>query len=163
MFCSKCGYSNADDAAFCVNCGAALGSGNAQPAAQTYVPLGPYSPQAGFAAPKKSKSGLIAGVIAGSVVLVAAVVILVILLTGTAITGQWYSDELGVVLDFTSGGTVTSHTSGGTAQGSFTYDGSRGEGMLYADGETYEFEVYGHEMNITGIGIFTQAGTDMEP
>ena len=50
MFCKQCGTKNADDSAFCVSCGSALGAGSAAPAAQPEQQPGdmhqqPYAPQ----------------------------------------------------------------------------------------------------------------------
>jgi hypothetical protein len=58
---------------------------------------GYYPPQM----PRKHGKGLLIGLISGGVVLIAAAVLLFIFLTGgTPVTGLWYNEEYGQVLDF---------------------------------------------------------------
>lgn len=72
MFCSKCGANNADGAKFCIGCGASL-SEPVQPTAS--VPsVTPVPPQN----PKKKKTGLIIGIVAGAVALIAVISVIVL-------------------------------------------------------------------------------------
>ena len=79
MFCQKCGQQNIDQNAFCSNCGNVLQTVNTPQPQNMYVPpQGQYSPPQNFLPkkPKKSRKGLIIGLIIGGVVLIAAAVVL---------------------------------------------------------------------------------------
>lgn len=108
MFCTKCGHSNPDGAAFCSACGNALADAKAaaQPASYDqqsrpvspqggpvppappgqggyYAPQPPYPLQSVYAPTvKKSKTGLIVGLSVGGFVLIAAVVVLLFVWPG---------------------------------------------------------------------------------
>lgn len=144
MYCTNCGAPNADDAAFCTSCGTPLKAQDTNqpqeqapaappqaytpPPQQAYAPppQQPYPPQQaypqqhpGYAyppqAPKKKKTGLIIGIVAG-VVVIAIAIALVLILTGGGggFSGKWvvtdtegWSDyEEGLIFNF-KGGTLT--------------------------------------------------------
>ena len=148
MYCTNCGAQNADDATFCTTCGTSLkaqDSGQPQqapvPPQQAYAPppqqayppqqqylQAPYPQQPGYGyptqAPKKKKTGLIIGIVAG-VVVIAAVIALVLILGGGGggggLSGKWvvidtvgWSDyEEGLIFNF-NGGTLTFEAPKGT-------------------------------------------------
>lgn len=89
MFCSKCGANNADEAKFCIKCGASLTApvqiaAPVQPATpvQPVTPVQPAAPvQPAMPVPpqnpKKNKTGLIIGIVAGVVALIAIISVIV--------------------------------------------------------------------------------------
>ncbi|MEM5767560.1 MAG: zinc-ribbon domain-containing protein, partial [Bacillota bacterium] len=106
MYCFKCGAQIADESEFCVQCGAAQKSRTAEayPVKQA----------------KKRKTGLIIGLVAGCVIVAAAVVALVLLLPGMnrTATGDWYNKDLEQTLTFRADGTVLIATAYGQLEGS---------------------------------------------
>ena len=80
MFCGNCGTQNADNSAFCKNCGAQL-NGAAQPQ-QSQQPQQPVYQQPYYAAPKKPLNKKLIGIIAGGAAAVVLVVVLLIVLLG---------------------------------------------------------------------------------
>ncbi len=151
-FCGSCGAQMAGDEVFCKNCGAKVdfdlqANGNTAPAAPQSVympPTGaPYAP----VPPKKSRLGLILGIV-GGVVLV-GVAILVLFLTGVLgggtvdisdIEGKWYSST--VMIDFDADGTLRIVTDEDTIRGAFTYDPDDEEGVISSDDRDYDDVVF---------------------
>ncbi|MGI5848537.1 MAG: zinc-ribbon domain-containing protein [Christensenellales bacterium] len=170
MFCTKCGHKNIEESAFCVNCGSALQSIESQPQASQgrFMPLkghGQYMPPPQgmypnypLQVPKKSRKGLVVGLCIGGIVIIAAAVVLVILLTGkTPIVGQWYSDERTEVVEFNDDGTMIVYTVSGDNQGEYKFDNSKGEGIISIAGAEYDFETYKDELLIQGVGAYIKA------
>ncbi|MGN0539934.1 MAG: zinc-ribbon domain-containing protein [Candidatus Fimenecus sp.] len=87
MFCNNCGAQNPDTSAFCSGCGAPLN--NPQQTAQTFQNVSAIQPQK----PKNNK-GLIIGIVAGVVALIAIVgVVLAFVLGGDKDSGDTKSDK----------------------------------------------------------------------
>lgn len=106
-------------------------------AQQPYTQQPPYQ-----GAPKKKKTGLIIGLIAGGVVLVAAAVVLILMFTGgTPVTGQWYCEEYGRALAFNDDNTVKGYGLSGTFEVDYTYDKGKALGSIDANGDEYTFTV----------------------
>ena len=86
MFCGNCGTQNADNAAFCKNCGSKL---------NTAQPQQPVYPQQYYAAPGKPLNKKLIGIIAGgAAAVILVVVLLIVLLGGTSAGGS--TPEAGV-------------------------------------------------------------------
>lgn len=106
-------------------------------AQQPYAQQPPYQ-----GAPKKKKTGLIIGLIAGGVVLIAAAVVLILIFTGgTPVTGQWYCEEYGRALAFNDDNTVKGYGLSGTFEVDYTYDKGKALGSIDANGDEYTFSV----------------------
>lgn len=148
MFCTKCGKQIDDTAAFCIHCGNNMQAQAAQPqpASQPQYPQQPqYAPQPqytqqpyapGYAPPKKSKTGLIVGLIVGGVVLIAAILVLVLVILpgGNAdIMGKWYDIEGMGTIEFMSGGKGKAEAMGMTFDFEYSYDASKKTGDLTVD------------------------------
>ena len=142
MFCTKCGVSNPDGSAFCVNCGNRLqnvvGSQPQTPLQGQYVPPQEqymnYPPQV----TKKNNKNLITGLIIGGVTLLAAVIVLVVLLTGgqgkTGIPGIWYETTgYGGTMTFNPNSTFEMELMGMTFSGTYTFDDTTGIGEITLD------------------------------
>ena len=97
----------------------------------------PYAPQ-----PKKKSTGLIIGLVAGGVVLIAAVVLLYLfVLSGTPVQGEWYCAERGWVLSFGSEGEVQLHSLSGVSETTYEYDKGKAQGKFTADEVPYMFKI----------------------
>ncbi len=115
-----------------------------QPLGQTQQPYAqqPYGMPPYQGAPKKKNTGLIIGLIAGGVVLIAAAVVLVLLfMGGTPVTGQWYSEEVNRALIFSEDNTVNGYSLAGSFEADYTYDKGKAAGSLDANGDEYSFTV----------------------
>lgn len=124
-----------------------------QPIAPTPQAYGqpPYPPQApppGYQTPyapppkKKTKTGLIIGLVAGGVALVAAAVLLYLfVLSGTPVQGEWYCAERGWVLSFGNEGEVEMHSLSGAAKNTYEYDKGKAQGKFTADETQYMFKI----------------------
>jgi hypothetical protein len=146
-FCRNCGAPITEEDAFCKTCGAKVDEVpqmNANAAAPAPPPV--YTPGAGMpyvpAPPKKSRLGLILGIVGGVVVIGA--VLLVLFLMGVLgggvdysdIEGKWYSST--VMIDFDDDGTLRIVTDEDTIRGEFTYDPDKEEGVIMADDRDYD-------------------------
>jgi len=128
IFCASCGTKLTAGDAFCPNCGAKadVQAQQAPPAQQAAA----YAP----VPPKKKKTGLIIGIIAGVVAIGAAV--LVLFLTGvfggtgdiSDIRGRWFSEKDSVA--FNDNGTVLIVTESEEIDADFTYDAKTGKGVI---------------------------------
>lgn len=173
MFCTKCGYQNAEGATFCSNCGSPLAPSAPQQQGG-YAPQqqGGYSPQqqGGYVPfpqsprpPRQRRPGLVVGLIVGGVVLLAGIVALVLWLTGVfdngGVVGQWVNEDFGQVFTFEDNGDVELATSVGDFKGDYEFDKGKGEGVIefdegsFIDGK-YEFMVDGNKMAIEDFGEF---------
>ncbi|GEM_PF-3273945 len=79
MLCSNCGNDIPEGQSACPYCGAQMMNGGVQPA---YDPAQAYAPAQTYAPAQKSKKGLIIGLIAGLVAIVAVVLVLVFFVFG---------------------------------------------------------------------------------
>ena len=145
MFCPNCGQQNIDNAAFCVRCGYTLQTANPM---QPMRPQQAYPPQDTYMgypppAPKKRGKGLLIGLIIGGTVLIAAAVVLVILLLpgGPSVTGVWYNNSVGAVLEFRDNGRVYVYTADDQYKGEYEFDKQKSEGVIFLDDEEAEFEL----------------------
>ena len=154
-FCKNCGTPLTGDEVFCKGCGAKVDIIE-QTSGNTAAPVPPqpvYTPPAGAtytqAAPKKSKLGLILGIV-GGVVAISAVV-LVLFLTGVLggkvdisdIEGKWYSSD--TMIDFDDDGTLRIVTDEETIRGEFTYDTDKKEGIISSDARDYDDIAFARE------------------
>ncbi len=177
MNCSQCGSPIVEGSRFCQKCGAPVqelpnAPAQAPQTAPSPQPLNfqqpqqpPYQPYAqqpyaqqpygappypGAFPPKKKKTGLIIGIIAGAVVLIgAALALYLFVFSGTSVTGQWYCEERGRVLVFSGEDTVTGYSLTGTVDGKYEYDKSKSEGTVTANGTALSFKVEKNELVLT--------------
>lgn len=189
MFCTQCGQQNADASTFCVNCGSPLKSSassqqqsipNPVPVvpiqAQFSVPVqGASSPMPYGTAPagnppktpRKSRKGLIIGLICGGVVLLAAAVLFVFLWlipmlssgtsdSGTSIAGLWSSEENADVLKFKDNGSVYLYSADDNLKGTYEYNKNKAEGVITLDDTDYDFTVDKDEINVEDMGVYTK-------
>ncbi len=130
-----------------------------QPQPQAYPPhQQPFAQQQPYGmppyqeAPQKKKTGLIIGLVAGGVVLVAAAVVLAMLfLGGTPVTGQWYCEEFGRALVFNEDNSVIAYDLTGTFEADYTYDKGKAAGSISANGNEYAFTVGKDELVLEGV------------
>ncbi len=152
MYCTNCGQQNAETAVFCTHCGAPMAVPSA---AENPMPQQPYASVPGYPPPlasyaRKTHTGLIVGLSIGGAVVIAAVVWIVLLLTGgTSVEGVWLSEKNTEVIVFDDGDDVTIYTVLGEIDGSYEYDRQDGEGEIRTDEEDYDFVV---EKNVLIIG-----------
>jgi len=98
-----------------------------QPTQGFYQPQYPQPP----ASKPKTKTGLIIGLVAGGIVLIAAAVLLYLLVfSGVSVEGQWYNAQRGWVLSFGSDGTLEKHSLEGIEKAKYEYDKAKGQGAL---------------------------------
>lgn len=164
MFCTRCGTGNPEGNAFCSNCGAPL-----RPAAAQPPPVMPqYNPQyQGYApaAPKKKKTGLIIGIIAGLVVLLGAAAAVYFFVLGTPVTGYWYSDDSGMAIEFKDAGTVINHSVEGLDTADYKYDKPSGKGTIAINGTDHDFTVSNDKLELnadSGSIEFKKADKDFD-
>jgi len=192
MFCTKCGQSNPEGAAFCSACGNALSAipqpetahqpqeqqkpiipspqaSAAQQNQQGYyygAAQQPYSPQ-GVYTKKKSRTGLIVGLCVGGALLVAAVVVLLFVwpgfLTQSAfVNGFWYSEDRGEALEFKNNNMIRVYTTNDEYKGDYTYDRAQGIGLITVEDEDYRFAVTEDGVYVESMGNYKQADTDFD-
>lgn len=148
MFCTKCGHKNASGARFCEKCGTPLTQAET-PAPQSSASGAEEQPMqpSTIASPKKRGKGLLIGLIAGGVVLIAAVVLIYFLLfAGTPVLGTWYNDEAGVVLEFDKDGEVTCYTLEGMEKAEYEYDKNKREGSVFVEDTTTQIILDGDRL-----------------
>lgn len=170
MLCSRCGYNNLEDAAFCVNCGSAIVKDSAQPQGhveniqqggmQTAFQTQPqYYPYANIPPVKRRRKGLVIGLIAVGVLAAAAAVLLILLLPGNQpVIGRWYCEDSFNVLEFHEDGTVESFSSTGTEKKDYKYSG--GSGTIEANGQEVEFKVDGDKLELEAESDLTYERAD---
>ncbi len=152
MFCTKCGSKNADTAVFCVNCGSPIKTApeaqmNALPQWQPAPPAQSMNGGNIYQNPKKSRKGLIIGLISGGVVLIAAAVVLVILLTGAnALAGLWYCEDNAEVFEFEDDGNINIYTRDNRFEGEYEYNEKKSKGVITVNKFDLEFELYKDEI-----------------
>ena len=179
MFCTRCGQPAAQGSAFCTNCGNALTvtAEQQQPSpampAPEWQPLvsgtppqdyyAPAVPQ-GYKEPRKKgkKTGLIVGLAAGAVSLIAVVIVLLFAWPGflntASVAGVWYSDSRGEVIEFDSGHSFDAYTYYGDFNGDYEYDKSSGKGHIeMSDGREFDFVTQNGMLYVSDIGAFTKA------
>ncbi|MDD5016844.1 MAG: zinc-ribbon domain-containing protein, partial [Eubacteriales bacterium] len=164
MFCPNCGFNNTDESVFCVNCGRALQreDGLHPQHSNEWVP--PKSDNMVYPPPKKSRKGLAIGICIGIIVLIAGAAALFFLLTGMRLTvaGQWYSEELGMVIEFGDGGTMEAFSSTGSDEGEYEYNLLKSEGVISLEGEEYAYKVEKDEMDIDSFGMLNKAEEEID-
>jgi hypothetical protein len=124
---------------------------------QPPLPYQPYGqqpfgapPYLGTPQPKKKKTGLMIGLIAGAVVLIGAAVLLYLFVfSGASVVGQWYCEERGQILVFDDDQTVTGYGLTGTSDGDYEYDKGKGTGTITANGSELYFKVNKDELVLT--------------
>lgn len=193
MFCSQCGHSNPENAAFCTACGSALtqdtktatqpshdpGLQNgpvtpqtasfSAPDPQTFAPVPPYSPQGGFTQMpypagqlKKKRTGLIACLIVGVIVIAVAAVALfvwpgVAAVNASGVAGYWVSEARGEAIELKSGGSVRVYTTYNEFKGNYEFDSAKGLGVITVDDLDYAFAMTEQGLKIDGMGVFERA------
>lgn len=174
MICTQCGFQNPEGSRFCRQCGAPLSSENNEPinppqpifppqqpgyqqpqqtpyapAQQPYQPPYGTPPYTGVA--KKKKTGLIIGLIAGGVVLIAAAVLLYLFVfSGTPVVGQWYCEERAMVLDFSDNGTIDGYSLKGSDDFDYEYNKTKATGTITGDDVDLSFAVKKSKLIVTG-------------
>jgi len=89
---------------------------------------------------KKMRPGLLAGLISGGAVLIAATVFLVILFTRTAsIIGPWHNESMNQQLLFHDDGTVVIQTKYGDYAAEYVVDSKTGKGVMSLNGKSIVF------------------------
>lgn len=147
---------------YCVNCGCALQPAGTQPGIQTqWLPQGQYGAVLGSR--RKSRKGLIIGLIAGGIVLAAAVIAAVLLLAGgQSVVGFWYSEDRGEVIEFKSDNSFYLHSVSDEYKGEYTFDKSKGEGIVTLEGYIHEFTVSKDELDVDEVGTFKKADRNFD-
>ena len=134
MLCKQCGSPNQEGSQFCMKCGASLDTSHP-------------------AKPKGKKPGLVAGLIAGGILLIAAAVVLFLLFTGVAsVSGPWHSDLSNQMLRFHDDGTVVVRTAQGDSEATYVFDKGKGEGVISIGGVAVSFTVAGDRLTLNSIG-----------
>ena len=112
---------------------------------------------------KKSKTGLIIGICAG-VVVIAVAVVLVLLLSGPNVAGDWISADDGIVLSVDKDGELTIYSLAGSEKADYDFD--KGSGSFDAGDVEYEFTVDKDELQLTNTDTddkFELTRADKEP
>lgn len=189
MFCSQCGHSNPDGAAFCMSCGNPLTQAPntaAQPtvspqynpapplgaeyAAQPnaggyYAPVPPY-PMPDANVKKKSRTGLIVGLIVGVFLIAATVIALFVwpgfLVQSAAVSGYYVSEERGEALQFKDNGTMRIYAADTNYKGEYQLNGAQAMGVIVVDDEKYEFAITEDGIYVDTIGSFEKADDDFD-
>ena len=185
MFCSQCGHSNPENAAFCTACGNALTQDTkiaTQPSHDPGAYNGPVYPQTASFSPsapppngygpmpysppyKKKRTGLIAGLIVAAL-LVAAVVLFiwpgVVTANAPDVTGYWYSDDRGETIELKSSGSVRVYTTDDSFRGRYAFDSAAGLGVITVDGIDYEFAMTKEGIKVDGMGVYEKADDDFD-
>ncbi len=168
MFCKKCGANIADGARFCKSCGAEQSAPTQQPVQQYQQPVAPvaqvqYAYPQGYAQPKKKKTGLIIGLIAGGVAIIALVIVLIVVFAGGgsgssnddgSYYGSWnikkvYGQECegqGMTLTMTS--SYYQVEMNGTPIEYVEVTRKDGNTVYFTTGQTAQFEVHGNELTM---------------
>ena len=197
MFCSQCGHSNPENAAFCLACGKPLKqdvipapsedsgvqaeSSFSQPAYMPppYPPQGdanqpPYPPQGVYSGmpcqhmpTAKKRTGLIAGLILGAVLLAAAAVVMfvwpgVLVPKAPAVGGFWVSEDRGEALEFKYSGNVRVYSVNAAFKGQYQYDVTKGMGVLIVEDKTYAFAMTNDGIKVKGMGVYEKAEDDFD-
>jgi len=167
MFCSKCGQSIPEGSAFCTSCGSPLKKDG--PAAS---PVPPYPNQWGYGAPqplypqRKKHTGLIAGIIAGVVLIAAAAVALFVwpgFLIGNdnALLGFWYNEDRAEAIEFKSS-SVRVYTTEKNYKGEYEYDAAKARGVITVDENDVDFALTEDGLEVDGIGVYVKADDDFD-
>ena len=139
----------------------------AMPAGQPYAPppgmyapppQGPYGPGYPPQGPKKRGKGLIIGICVGAAVIAAALLLYFFVFAGTPVEGQWYSEELGEVLEFKQNGDIEVLTAYGDFDATYEYDKSSGKGTITFEDEERDFMVHDDKLEIEDYGTYQRAG-----
>jgi len=134
----------------------------APPPHYTYPPQAPpppYAPQP----PRKNRTGLIVGLVAGGVVLIAAILALILLLpSDPSVAGVWYSDSLGAVLEFRDNGKVYVYTADDEYKGEYEFDRRTAEGILYVEDDEVEFTLKSSKLVFEDGSSFRQADKNFD-
>jgi len=162
MYCTNCGQQNDDTAVFCTHCGAPMAVPAAPSAAQQeYVSQAYPTPVAGY--PGKKRTGLIIGLSIGGVVVIAAVVWIVLLLTsGSFVKGVWFNEKHTEALEFEDDNDVTIYTVMGEIDGGYEYDRQDGEGEIWTDEKDYDFFVGKDMLIVNDERIYIRAADDFD-
>lgn len=170
MFCTKCGKNIKDTASFCTNCGSKVGD---LPVQQQYAPA---QQPAGYAPPKKSKKGLVIGLIAGGVVVLAAALLTYFFLLrgpNADVAGKWYDSEgyageFELFADNTWRSDVLDELSE-EYTGTYTYDAKTKKGRLTVDewgvkqssnAGSIKFEYKDNKLILSDVGILVKTAVE---
>ena len=112
---------------------------------------------------KKKRTGLIIGLSAGGMVLLAVIAVLLfvwpgLLKTSAPVAGIWYSENRGEAIRFGSGSSFDAYTYYGEFEGDYQYDKTKGEGRIeMSDQREFDFVVDNDRLNVEGMGTFDRA------
>ncbi len=135
------------------------------------IPIQAATQGAGQKPLKKSRKGLVIGLIIGGIVLIAAIVLFVVLagfwLTGkssddskiddrASIAGLWSSEERAEVLKFKDNGTVYIYSAEDDRKGEYEYDSEDSEGIITVDDSDYGFVIEDDEIDVDNMGIYVR-------
>ena len=127
MLCTQCGHKNEEGAVVCTACGA---------------PLKNMAEPVRAAVPRRRRRRLIIVLsMGGAVLAIAATVLMIWLMSGTSVSGQWYSAKSGEVLAFGQSGELVIYSLAGSKDAGFEYNMTSGEGTISLNGETQNFYV----------------------
>ena len=149
MFCTKCGSENEQGAKICGDCGSALigndmknMNSNAQKNSKRRKAAADLPPM-----PAKGKKGRLFGLVGANVLLIAAAVVFIVMITTTASAqGLWYSEDEGDVLAFSNDGRVVLYERDSQLGGSYEY--SKGSGTFTISGAEFTYDINGGVMII---------------
>lgn len=176
MFCSKCGVENRDGSKFCSVCGAPFKEPATQPAVQyappANLPENRYNVRYGSqqdgmpVSPKKKKTGLVIGLIAGILVLLGgAAALYFFVFAGTGVNGYWYSDETSIAFEFKDNGKAVQYGLMGKEEAGYEYDRQKGEGVLDLGDAKYDFTADKDTLTFSEKGVkseFKRADKDFD-
>lgn len=106
---------------------------------------------------KKKKTGLIIGIIAAVLAVLAGAAVLLFYMLTFPVEGQWYNEDRGEVLVFGEDGSVEVISLMGTEKGDFEYNRLKGEGYYSVGKASFDFESDEEEAYVDGLGTYVKA------
>ncbi len=170
MFCTQCGHIIPDTETICQNCNhpltvkATVAPDSVRPQEFSLLPENPAL------TPKKSRIGLVVGIVAGVLLLAGAAVLSGCFPssdndrddTGDSVEGIWVNEDKGEILRFRTSGRVTFYNAFDELRGEYEYDAKTEEGVLTLDDEDYDFTVDDDELDVDDMGIFDKEDDDFD-
>lgn len=140
-----------------------------------FAPIPPYPPpypQPGVSGPmpytnKRKRTGLIAGLLVGAIVVMAAAVALfvwpgILVQKAPGLTGYWFSEQRGEALEFKNSGGIRVFTADNIFKGEYEYDTAQGMGVITVDDTNYEFAMTDDGLKVDGMGLYEKAGDNFD-
>ncbi len=168
MFCAQCGQPNGDTSAFCANCGSPLKPSIPTQPQSSQIPVIPMQSQYNSPVPpKKTRKGLVLGLIAGVLLFFVAAALLVFLWlipsissgaadSGKSIIGIWSCEENADVLKFKENDSVYMYNADGHIKGTYEFDKNKSKGVITLDNSDYDFSVDKDELNVEDMGVYVK-------